>query len=202
MVPRSLQGFRSRFCLPGGGSSSRLAIRRACKRREPPFPPLFHLARRSAASEPPLSQSRRAPARPVVPPAGCRVQVVILSAGRRPESKDIARRKRETSHLARVRVPPRRAPDFFSAEIRHQGSSFLVIAGGNRSQSGFSALSCKFFDFVACLNRTRVLPTWSFLLGDTSRRSACLSAIREMPGRLCRVVPRSQKTCTTTPVRR
>ena len=91
---------------------------------------------------------------------------------------------------------------FFSAEIRHQGSSFLVIAGGNRSQSGFSALSCKFFDFVACLNRTRVLPTWSFLLGDTSRRSACLSAIREMPGRLCRVVPRSQKTCTTTPVRR
>ena len=96
MVPRSLQGFRSRFCLPGGGSSSRLAIRRACKRREPPFPPLFHLARRSAASEPPpLRPARRAPARPVGPPAGWRVQVVIRSAGRRPESKDPVRRQPE-----------------------------------------------------------------------------------------------------------
>ena len=96
MVPRSLQGFRSRFCLPGGGSSSRLAIRRACKRREPPFPSAFSFgAKKRCERAPPLSQSRRAPARPVVPPAGCRVQVVILSAGRRPESKDPVRRQPE-----------------------------------------------------------------------------------------------------------
>ena len=47
-----------------------------------PFPSAFSFGAKSAASEPPLSH------RPVVPPAGCRVQVVILSAGRRPESKD------------------------------------------------------------------------------------------------------------------
>ena len=127
--------------------------------------------------------------------------LIILGAGRGGPSRRISRGESGKHHIWRACGYPPAVRQIFSAEIRHQGSSFLVIAGGNQTKADFPPFRAS-FRLRGMLEPYEGSSHLEFLARrylEAERMLICHSRNAWSTMSCCAT---KSKTCTTTPVRR